>query len=173
MELLDQDAYTGPPPRYTAGQTVTYQGQPYTVARVIGRAPLVGWAYELDGPGETLQVGEGELQTEPRDGFLRYVPSASPPARVPGTAFAHMRLSALWPHPTLQALAAAAAEFECAVVTIQALTDQPPAVCRRVAERYALGLDTLIDALKAGYVSITPDGEITHRPGWWVPADPP
>jgi len=66
MELLPQDAYTGPPPRFAPGDTVYYRGQPYSIARCLGRAPVVGWAYELDGPAELIQVGEGEISRGPQ-----------------------------------------------------------------------------------------------------------
>lgn len=161
MELLPQDAYTGPPPRFAVGATVYYQGHPYTVARVLGRAPVVGWAYELDGPAELIQVGEGELSDYAP---MRYQVTE----RIAGQLPRSYALTI-----DTRALLQAAAEFEQAVVTMQAITGQPHTVCRRVAERYPFGLGTVLDGLRAGYMIVTPDSDLATRPGYWIAADGP
>ena len=163
MELLDQSTYTGPPPRYSAGQAVTYQGQPYTVARVLGRAPLVGWAYELDGPGELVQVGEGEIRPDiahppPRNTCPNI---AGPP---PGTMLAQATYG-LWSDPYFAAAAQQAAEDERKLLTICEVAGQPPGVVRMALATWIYGLDALLDALRAGTAIITTDGYVVRRWG--------
>ncbi len=162
MTRLPTDPYTGPPPIYAVGATVYHQGASYTVSAVCGRAPGVGWVYELDGPGELLRVGEREIScVRPA---LVYQVTERRPGQPPRSYQVTADLQALWQ---------AAADFERAVAAIQALSGLPAAVCRRVAERYPRDVGHLIDAIKRGYVRVTPDGGVQTRPGWWVQATDP
>lgn len=149
--MLDQPAYTGPAPRFPVGATVYYQGQPYTVSAVVGRAPTVGWVYELDGPAELLQVGEREISGGPQTGHSGQLAALRP-------------IYGLWLDPRMAAAAQQAADAERMLLNICVLAGQPPGVVRAALATWVHGLDALLDALKAGTVIITVDGDVVSRP---------